>query len=181
MIKVSNEPDYIKIYTRMWCEFNQIPIRCRPLFMALVSRMTYCNANDLNHSQIIQTGSIFREAIQEELGIQRSQYQSLLRDLVKCGAIKKIANHRGIYQVNPSYAGKGEWKYNPRLDRGGVEDLKAIFSMRDHEVDVSIVWADDGQDSKFNDTYRHGLNVSADDNTILKTKHISPNGGGVNE
>ena len=42
-IERSSEPDYIKLYTKMWCEFNQIPNVYRPLFFELISNMTYCH------------------------------------------------------------------------------------------------------------------------------------------
>ena len=34
-MKIDNEPDFIKIYTKMWCEYNQIPYRYRQLFFSL--------------------------------------------------------------------------------------------------------------------------------------------------
>lgn len=163
------EPDYIKLYTNMWCEFNQIPINWRPLFLELVAKMTYCDANDLKHSQIVQTGSIFGDAIKERLDIGQRQYQKGIKALVECGAIRKIENRRGVYQVNPSYAGRGEWKYNPKLARGGVEDLIATFNFKEGTVDVDVVWGDDGKDTELNETYRKGLGVSKKNNATLKT------------
>lgn len=41
------EPDYIKIYTEMWCAANQIPMQYRNLFLHLVCRMTYASLNDI--------------------------------------------------------------------------------------------------------------------------------------
>lgn len=168
-IQKLKEPDFIKVYTNMWCEFNKIPITWRPLFIELVSRMTYCNSKDLEHSQIVQTGSIFGEAIQNSLNIGQRQYQKGLKVLVECGAIRKIQNRRGIYQINPNYAGRGEWKYNPKLARGGIEDLKATFGFKNHTVNVEITWADDGTDNKMNQIYRNGLNVKSENNTVMKT------------
>ena len=167
-IERSTEPDFIKLYTNMWCEFNKIPITWRPLFIELISKMTYCDSKDLKHSQIVQTGSIFGDTIKEHLGIGQRQYQKGLKALCDCGAIRKIENRRGVYQVNPSYAGRGEWKYNPRLARGGVEDLKATFDFKKGTVDIDVVWADDGTDNDYNQTNREGLNVKPEDNTVMK-------------
>lgn len=171
-VERSTEPDYIKLYTQMWCEFNQIPITWRPLFLELISKMTYCDSKDLKHSQIVQTGSIFGDTIRDNLGIGQRQYQKGLKALVDCGAIRKIENRRGVYQINPSYAGRGEWKYNPRLARGGVEDLKATFNFANHSVDLSVVWADDGTNNPMNEDMRKGLGVTADNGTVLKTAKI---------
>ena len=80
-----------------------------------------------------------------------------LKALCKCNAIRKVG--RGVYQINPSYAAKGEWKYNPKADRGGVEDLIATFRFKDKNVKSDIVWQDDDTDHPLNDTYRKILGV----------------------
>lgn len=164
-IDKSGEPDYIKLYTKMWCEFNEIPVQWRALFLELAARMTYANTTDLEHSQIVATGGMTREAICKTLGWKPNMYQKGLKALKDAGAIKQ--KMKGFYQINPNYAGRGEWKYNPRLARGGVEDLKATFNFKNHTVDVNIIWADDGYDNELNKMHRQGLEVSVLDNTIL--------------
>ena len=142
----STEPDYIKLYTRMWAEFTGIPEQHRALFLELACRMTYCNASSLGTSQIVYTGEPNATAICEALGWkQKDSLMKGLRALKKCGAILQV--NRGVYQINPSYAGRGEWKYNPKLNRGGVEDLVAKFSFATGEVETEIIWADDGQEN----------------------------------
>ena len=97
-------------------------------------------------------------------------YQKGLKALCECEAIKKVG--KGVYQINPRYAGRGEWKYNPRLERGGIEDLVATFNFKDKSVDTKIVWADDGEDTPMNEAYRQGMGVSAKQETILKSTTI---------
>lgn len=176
-IQRSTEPDFIKIYTNMWCEFNQIPEKWRSLFLQLAIRMTYCrlSATTNDGGQIVYTGKPQGDDICRSLGWEvssktNSQLMKGLRELCHCKAIRKI--NRGVYQINPQYAAKGEWKYNPRSDRGGVEDLVAIFNFKDKTVKTNILWADDGKDSELNEMYRQGLEVSMSDNTILKTEII---------
>lgn len=135
----NNEPDYIKLYTRMWCEFNQIPDTYRGLFFELISRMSYCDSSDLPHSQLVNTGKPWADSIMQALGWKKAMYQRGLKALCDCGAIRQIS--RGVYQINPNYAAKGEWRYNPKLQRGGVEDLVATFSFKTGTVDTRIVWA----------------------------------------
>lgn len=163
----NEEPDYVKLYTRMWCEFNQIPNAYRDLFMELVMRMSYCNAFDLDNSQIVYTGEPVATAIMNTLKWKKRMYQTGLKTLADCGAIKRIA--RGVYQINPEYAGKGEWKYNPKLERGGIEDLVAKFNFKSGKVETEIVWADNGENDEFNEMFRAGMNVAAKDETVLKT------------
>lgn len=171
-IQRNSEPDFIKLYTKMWCEFNQIPNAYRDLFLELVVRMTYCNGADLGGSQLVNTGKPWSESIMKALGWQKAMYQRGLRVLCDCGAIKKVG--RGVYQINPQYAGRGEWKYNPKLERGGVEDLVATFHFAEGTVETNVLWADNGQDSEMNKAYRQGLGVSAKDQATLKQRRVRP-------
>lgn len=168
-----DEPDYIKIYTRMWCEFNQIPQVYRSLFLELVTRMSYCNSTSLGESQIVYVGGSVKKTICNKLRWKDAMYYRGLKALVDCGAI--IKKERSEYQINPSYAGKGEWMYNPRLQRGGVKDLIATFRMgeKGKTVKTEIVWADDGEDNELNKTYRKGLGVDESKETVLTHKIIS--------
>ena len=175
-IQRSDEPDYIKLYTRMWCEFNAIPDRYRPLFLELITRMSYCNKADLDTSQIVYTGEPNATAICKALGWkQKDSLMKGLKALCKCEAIKKV--NRAVYQINPNYAGRGEWKYNPRLDRGGVEDLIAVFSFKNQTVQTKIVWADDGKgDDVINNIYRAMLETDPkkDISASLTHQQITP-------
>lgn len=165
-----NEPDYIKLYTNVWCEFNQIPLTYRPLFFELICKMSYCNSSDIQNSQIVYVGEPYASDIMNRLHWKRAMLQKGLKALTECNAIKKI--RRGVYQINPYYASKGEWKYNPRLDRGGVEDLVAIFNFKDRTVNTKIIWADNGADDEINQLFRDGMGVSKRDETVLKSTDI---------
>lgn len=171
-IELSTEPDYIKLYTAMWCEFNQIPAAYRQLFLELVGRMSYCNKSDLSKSQIVFVGEPVSSDICKALHwTSKDSLMKGLRALVKCNAIKKIA--RAVYQINPSYAGRGEWKYNPRLNRGGIEDLIATFNFRDKTVKTNIIWADDGESDPFNEMMRNGIGCEAKDRAVLSEQLIT--------
>lgn len=165
------EPDYIKLYTKLWCEFNGIPDAFKNLFLELALRMSYCNAKDLDNSQIVYTGGTVAKDIMKKMGwTSKRMYQKGLNVLCECDAIRKVA--RAEYQINPSYAGRGGWKYNPRENQGGVEDLVARFSFKNKNVDTEIIWADDGSDSESNKMYREGLEVKKIDETVLTTTEI---------
>ena len=139
-VEMSTEPDYIKIYTRMWFEFNQIPKALQPLFLELIANMTYCNAYDLKNSQIVCTSGPIGEMIVKNLNISKRHFLRCLKELSEYGAIKKVK--RGFYQINPNYAGKGEWKYNPKLERGGIEKLVATFNFNTKDINLNVLWSD---------------------------------------
>lgn len=167
-ISKESEPDYIKLYTRTWCEFNQIPVPFRELFLLLAQKMSYCKTSDLKNSQIVYTGTPIKEEIMETLGWKDSMYQKGLKKLTEKGAIKRIA--RGVYQINPSYAGKGGWRYNPNLEQGGIKDLIATFNFADKTVNTQILWADDGKNT---DTDKIMAGQKGTD-TIITTKSLTP-------
>ena len=164
------EPDFIKLYTNTWCEFNKIPRAYRGLFLQLALRMSYCDANDLGRSQLVFTGKPFSDIIAEALNWKNDMFKHGLVVLTKCGAIKRVS--RGVYQINPSYAGKGSWKYNARLQSGGIKELRSTFDFVSKKVDTKIVWADDGQDTEFNEMYRQGIGVTAEEQTVLKSTTV---------
>lgn len=140
MLARSTEPDYIKIYTDMWCEFNQIPERVRPLFLQLAMRMSYCNSLSPEESQIVYTGGPAKKALMKAIKITNEKVLfRQLQELVECNAIRRIT--RGCYQINPQYAGRGAWRYNAKEQQGGIEDLVATFNFREGTVDTRIKWA----------------------------------------
>lgn len=143
-ISGNEEPDYVKIYTGMWCEFNQIPLNVRPLFLEMVSRMTYADYGNTTEAggQVVALAGPVAKAIQKRLDIKESMFYRQVKTLVDCGAIRKIS--RGFYQVNPSYAGRGLWKYNPKKKQGGIENIIATFNFKDKTINQRITYAEDG-------------------------------------
>ena len=168
------EPDYIKIYTKMWCEFNEIPMRWRELFFQLAIRMSYCDSTDLQHSQeVIVYGGVSADICKACGWTDKSTLRRGLKALCECGAIQK-GTYRATYQINPNYASRGSWKYNTKLAQGGVEDLIATFSFKDKTVETKIAWADNGEDTETNEMYRSGLEVTKTEETVLKNVITKP-------
>lgn len=162
-VQIDDEPDFIKIYTKMWLEYNQIPSKYRQLFFSLACRMSYCKAGK---GQLVNTGKPYMEDILEECGWKtKDPYMKGLKALCDCNAIKRVGP--GVYQVNPSYAGRGEWKYNPRLERGGVKDLRALFEFGNGTVSTQILWADDGSDTDDNEICREEFQTSKKDEAVV--------------
>lgn len=169
-ITKSDEPDYIKLYTKVWCEFNDIPTIYRNLFLLLASNMTYANTNDKEGGQLVNAGEPLKSMILKELKWKERNYYKGLKTLCETKAIKKIM--KGVYQINPSYAARGSWFYNARTDSGGIKDLKATFDFINKTVSTEIVWADDGKNTEFNEIYRDGLQVKPKEETVLTNQII---------
>lgn len=151
-VQKDQEPDYIKLYTRMWFDFKQFPAKYRELFLQLAIRMSYCNAANPNKSQIVAVIGDIRDEIIEACGWKTvSPLRAGLRSLCACGAIKRT-NH-ACYQINPEYAGKGPWRYNPRLNQGGVKDLVTTFRFGNGTVETDIYYDDDVYSSDNNNLH----------------------------
>ncbi len=167
----SGEPGFVKIYIKKWSEINDIPLAARDLFIELCMRMSYADPKDYDGGQIVYLISPVSDDIMRKLSIKKSRYQQLLKMLCDCHAIRRL--RRGMYQINPAYAGKGLWKYNPRLEQGGIEDIVPHFNCADaSSVENTIIWGDDGTKNEFNKMYRNGLDVSPTDEAVLKELHI---------
>lgn len=153
----SGEPDFIKLYPEAWMPKKKtlaedespavkktaavrgknaddgedtahlkLPAAYRFLFFVLAARMDYCDSDDLAHSQLVMTGEPYRDEILEIMGwSDRDSLMKGLRALCECNAIRKVS--RGCYQINPRFASKGQWKYNPRIPQSNVEGLKKYY------------------------------------------------------
>ena len=163
-----SEPDYIKIYTNMWCTFNGIPETYARLFLSLAVRMSYCNSTNLERSQLVNTGKPWRDDIMKECGwTSEASIKKGLKVLVEHNAIRRVA--RGIYQINPSFAGKGLWKYNPKEQQGGIVDLIATFKFKDKSVDTQVVWQADEEYVKNEHHNKYAMNDYEQEASSVKT------------
>lgn len=152
----TGEPDFIKLYPEAWMPKKKtlakgesptgkktatvrgksaadeedtahltLPAVYRFLFIVLAARMGYCDCDDLKHSQLVMTGEPFATEIRDIMGWSRDSLMKGLRALCECNAIRKVS--RGCYQINPRFASKGQWLYNPRIPQSNVEGLKAYY------------------------------------------------------
>lgn len=117
----------------------KLPAAYRFLFVVLASRMSYCDRDDLEHSQLVITEKPFRDEIMRIMGWgNRDSLQKGLRALCECNAIRKVS--RGCYQINPRFASKGQWKDNPRITQSNVEGLKKHYDRkRDPNPDAADI------------------------------------------
>lgn len=145
-IDKSGEPDYIKIYTDMWCSYNAIPDRWRSLFLQLAIRMTYADATSREGGQVVNITGPTKLSILKTLGWKENNFRKGIQKLCECHAIRRIS--RGWYQINPSYAGRGEWRYNTKKEQGGIENIITKFNFKDKTVDTQIIFAEDDYDDR---------------------------------
>lgn len=160
----TGEPDFVKLYPEAWMPKKKtlaedespavkktatargksavaeedtahltLPAAYRFLFFILAARMCYCDSDDLAHSQLVHTGEPYRDEIMEIMGwTNRDSLMKGLKALCECNAIRKVS--RGCYQINPRFASKGQWLYNPRIPQSNVEGLKKYYDDKQREA-----------------------------------------------
>ena len=139
------EPDYIKIYTAVFFEFKQFPTQYKELFLQLAMRMSYCNSMDFENSQTVYVTGPNKKAIMDACGWSSvSSLTKGLKALCNCGAIRRV--NRTVYQINPEFAGRGSWRYNSKLEQGGIKDIIAKFQFARNEVETQIIFDDSESD-----------------------------------
>ena len=144
-----NEPDYVKIYTDL-LRFKQFPCSYRELFLQLAIRMSYCSIDDPDCSQIVYVMGPHKKVIMSACGWQtETPLVKGLKALCDCGAIRRVS--RGIYQINPSYAAKGSWKFNKKNKTGGVKDLREWYMVADRIASGQIVYDNECMPEKDDD------------------------------
>lgn len=173
-IQKNGEPDYVKLYTKMWCQFNEIPERWHNLFFSLIVRMSYANAMDPQNSQVVTVYGYTSDIICKECHwTDKSNLRRGLKVLCDCNAIKRIS--RATYQINPNYAGRGQWQYNPRLQSGGIEDLIAVFDYKSRSVKTKIIYADDATSQPSDDVQAMYRQMIGKGSTLKETSIIKNN------
>lgn len=97
------EPPYLKLYLDGLEELRRVPLYCWPILLWLLGRIPYANGD-----QCFEFGNPMRQRAAEELEVKISQVNHAVSDLVKCEAILRAG--RGLYQFNPVFFARGEWK-----------------------------------------------------------------------
>lgn len=102
------EPPYVKVYLGSLDSLRTLPLYCWPVLLWLLQKAPYATQNPY-----FEIGSPTRAYIAEETGVKISSVNHAVADLVKYGAILRV--RRGLYQLNPQFFGRGEWKEIARL------------------------------------------------------------------
>lgn len=102
------EPPYVKVYLDSLASLRPLPPYCWPVLLWLLQKAPYAIP-----SPYFEIGRPTRASIAEETGVKISSINHAVADLVKHGAILRV--RRGLYQLNPQFFGRGEWKDIARM------------------------------------------------------------------
>lgn len=117
LVRVEQEPDFIKIYTQMVCVLKDVG-KCSGLLGELLKRMTYAS-----EAQKIVLNPQEAEEIWTRAGISRMGYYRQIKELIDSGIIVPLKQgcYTGTFLVNPHIIGKGPWS--------DVKEIRACVTM----------------------------------------------------
>lgn len=151
VIPSSDEPEYVKLYVRAWCDFKGIDSlrpSDRTVLVRLFNVMTYAkarsvvdehgNVHDEGWGQIIYTNAELKRSIARETGLQYATVNTAFTHLKKAGVLRRVGT--GTYQVNPELVGKGKWSE--------IKKLRATFNVIGEDAGTVEVEAETGHDEE---------------------------------
>jgi len=123
-IRISTEPNYIKLYINTLLAFKDLPKTLNPILLEFLTYMTYADSSSKRGGQIIMTNSYMKKSIAQNLNLTIDSINKGLFKLEKAKIFKRI--DVGTYQVNPHLFGRGEWK--------DIRAVRATFDFNNGEI-----------------------------------------------
>lgn len=153
----SNEPPFVKMYIADVLYMRDMPKGLTNIVYALLDVATYAKKG-LRIS--ISTG--FKNEICEQLGIPRQTLNNALVKLCKGKILRRVDT--GLYELNPYFFGRGEWKDIDNLRMTwNYDDIKGktfqgAITRKDGTVETTgediqepdVDYPDEGEDDKLN-------------------------------
>lgn len=98
-----SEPPYVKVYFSAFSCLRTLPLYCWPVLVWLLRLMPYANADP-----VFEFGTPMRRKAAADLELSVGRVDHAVSDLMKCGVL--LRSDRGLYQFNPVFFARGEWK-----------------------------------------------------------------------
>lgn len=127
-IKVSSEPNYIKLYIKTLLLFKDLPHTLNPILIEFLNYMSYANIEENHGGQLIYVNIDMKNNIAKKLKLSLDSINKCLFKLEKAKIFKRVG--KGTYQVNPNMFGKGEWK--------DIKAIRATFDYNSGDVQAEL-------------------------------------------
>ena len=133
----SDEPDWVKLYVKAWCDFKNVKGINSQFLYNLLPYMSYAD-----EGQYIFITPFLKRQIAKKLKWKSHSalqvFNNNLRKLVQQNVLKHLDTN--TYQVNPELIGKGEWK--------DIRRLRATFNLETGEITHQYAQEDDNRESE---------------------------------
>lgn len=107
-----SEPPYVKVYFDSFSRLRSVPLYCWPVLWWMMRMLPYANADP-----VFEFGAPMRRKAAAELGVSAGRVDHAVSELLKCGVLLRV--ERGLYQFNPLFFARGEWKDIKKLRSSG--------------------------------------------------------------
>lgn len=112
-----SEPPYVKVYFDGFSCLRSVPLYCWPVLVWLLRLMPYANTDPC-----FEFGAPMRRKVAAELNVSLGRVNHAVSDLLKYGVLLPV--ERGLYQFNPSFFARGEWKDIKKLRSPGQKQAQ---------------------------------------------------------
>lgn len=140
-IRYSKEPSYVKLYLDHLSRFKGLQLSFNPILAELLKSTTYANLNDQDGGMLLFLNKPLKEIIAQRCGVSLGRVDNAVTEFVKKGYMRRLK--LGMYQFNPFFFGKGEWK--------DIENIRAMFDYGTGEAVAEIVRTEEAAMNKASD------------------------------
>lgn len=128
-IRYSKEPSYVKLYLDHLSRYKGLQLSLNPILAEFLKHTSYAEPMDENGGMILFLNKALKEIIAKRCEVSLSRVDHAVTEFVKKGYMRRL--DLGMYQFNPFFFGKGEWK--------DIENIRATFDYGTGEVIAEIV------------------------------------------
>ena len=138
VVRLPQEPPYIKMYLDDLCELISVPGAERQLLEMMLQKLDY--------EGFITLSSRYRKVICDRLKIKDQTFRNRLSGLCKSEILKRKGTNE--YEVNPRYFARGEWRQIS--ERRDSFEMRITYGPKGREIVTTRVTKDDDQPDLFN-------------------------------
>lgn len=137
VVRLPQEPPYIKMYLDDLCELIKVPGPQRQLLEMMLQKLDY--------EGFITLSPRYRKKICERLKIKDQTFRNYLGGLCKSQILKRQATNE--YEVNPRYFARGEWRQI--AERREQFEMRVVYGPEGRQIVTDRVNRDDDQPDLF--------------------------------
>lgn len=155
-VRYSKEPNYVKLYLDHLSRFKGLQLSLNPILAEFLKHTSYAEPMDENGGMVLFLNKPLKEIIAKRCEVSLSRVDHAVTEFVKKGYMRRL--DLGMYQFNPFFFGKGEWK--------DIENIRATFDYGTGEAIAEIV-----------KTEEQAMNIATEEiarNTKEKLKNDKP-------
>lgn len=155
-VRYSKEPSYVKLYLDHLSRFKGLQLSLNPILAEFLKHTSYAEPMDENGGMVLFLNKPLKEIIAKRCEVSLSRVDHAVTEFVKKGYMRRL--DLGMYQFNPFFFGKGEWK--------DIENIRATFDYGTGEAIAEIV-----------KTEEQAMNIATEEiarNTKEKLKNDKP-------